>query len=52
MKKKFLAVLTALAVLTMGSMTVCAASPTVGSGGAPVSTQKSSTFMAATATPS
>lgn len=52
MKKKFLAVLTALAVLTMGSMTVCAASPTVGTTEAPVKTQKSSTFMAATATPS
>ncbi|MBD5526624.1 MAG: hypothetical protein HDR04_19935 [Lachnospiraceae bacterium] len=52
MKKKFLAVLTALAVLTMGSMTVCAKSPTVGTVGAPVSTQKSSTFMAATATAS
>ncbi|MDE6738976.1 MAG: hypothetical protein K2K07_07775 [Lachnospiraceae bacterium] len=52
MKKKFLAVLTALAVLTMGSMTVCAKSPTVGTTEAPVRTQKSSTAVAATATPS
>lgn len=48
MKKKFLAVLTALAVLTMGSMTVCAKSPTVGTTEAPVKTQKSSTVVAAT----
>lgn len=52
MKKKFLAVLTALAVLTMGSMTVCAASPTVGTVGAPVKTQRSSTVVAATEAPS
>ncbi len=49
MKKKFLAVLTALAVLTMGSMTVCAKSPTVGTTEAPIKTQKSSTIVAATA---
>lgn len=52
MKKKLLAVLTALAVLTMGSMTAFASSPTVGTTEAPVKTQKSSTFVAATAAPS
>lgn len=51
MKRKFLAVLTALTVLTMGSMTVFAASPTVGTTEAPVSTQKASTVVAATAAP-
>lgn len=52
MKKKFLAVLTALAVLTMGSMTAFAKSPTAGTTEAPVKTQKSSTGVAATAAPS
>ena len=52
MKRKFLAVLTALAVLTMGSMTVSAASPTVGTTEAPVSTQKAITSVEVTAAPS
>lgn len=52
MKRKFLAVLTALAVLTMGSMTVFAKSPTVGTTEAPVKSQKSSTVVAATTSPS
>jgi len=51
MKRKFLAVLTALTVLTMGSMTAFAASPTVGTTEAPVSTQKATTIVAATTTP-
>ncbi|MCM1175016.1 MAG: hypothetical protein NC341_08180 [Blautia sp.] len=51
MKRKFLAVLTALAVLTMGSMTVSAASPTVGTTEAPVSTQKAITSVEAVAAP-
>lgn len=51
MKRKFLAVLTALAVLTMGSVTAFAASPTVGTTEAPVSTQQALTVVAATATP-
>lgn len=51
MKRKFLAVLTALAVLTMGSMTVFAASPTVGTTEAPVSTQKAITSLEVTAAP-
>lgn len=52
MKKQFLAVLTALAVLVMGSMTAFAKSPTVGTTEAPVKTQKSLTVLAATAAPS
>ncbi len=52
MKRKFLAVLTALTVLTMGSMTAFAASPTVGTTEAPVRTQEASTAMTATTTPS
>lgn len=51
MKRKFLAVFTALAVLTMGSMTVFASSPTVGTTEAPVSTQKALTAIEATASP-
>lgn len=52
MKRKFLAVLTAMTVLLMGSMTAFAASPTVGTTEAPVGTQKASTVLAATTTPS
>ena len=51
MKRKFLAVLTALAVLTMGSMTTFAASPTVGTTEAPVSTQQALTAVEPVATP-
>ena len=51
MKRKFLAVLTALAVLTMGSMTTFAASPTVGTTEAPVSTQQALTAVEPIATP-
>ena len=52
MKKRFLAVLTALAVLTMGSMTAFAKSPTVGTTAAPVKTQKCATVLAETVAPS
>lgn len=52
MKRKFLAVLTALTVLAMGSVTAFAASPTVGTTEAPVRTQKASTAVATTTTPS
>lgn len=52
MKRKFLAVLTAMTVLLMSSMTAFAASPTVGTTEAPVGTQKASTVLAATTTPS
>jgi len=51
MKKKILAVLTALTVLTMGSVTALAASPTVGTTEAPVKTQKAATGVAAPDTP-
>lgn len=51
MKRKFLAVLTALTVMTMGSMTAFASSPTVGTTEAPVSTQKAITAVEATAAP-
>lgn len=51
MKRKLLAVLTALAVLTMGSMTAFASSPTVGTTEAPVSTQQAITAVAPIATP-
>lgn len=51
MKKKMLAVLTALTMLTMGSVTAFAASPTVGTTEAPVRTQKATTAVAATDTP-
>lgn len=51
MKKKLLAVLMAAAVFTMGSMTALAASPTVATTEAPVSTQKASTVVEATMTP-
>ena len=51
MKRKFLAVLTALAVLTMGSMTTFAASPTVGTTEAPVSTQQALTAVEPITTP-
>jgi len=52
MKRKFLAVFTALAILTMGSMTVFAKSPTVGTTEAPVKSQKSPTVVETTKTPS
>ena len=51
MKKKLLAVVTALTVMAMGAVTGFAASPTAGTTGAPVSTQKAATAVAATATP-
>ncbi len=52
MKKKLLAVVTALTVMTMGTVTAFAAtSPTAGTTEAPVATQKASTTIAATATP-
>lgn len=51
MKRKILAVLTALTVFAMGSVTAFAASPTVGTTEAPVKTQKASTVLAATETP-
>ena len=51
MKKKLLAVVTALTVMAMGTVTAFAASPTVGTTEAPVATQKASTTIAATATP-
>lgn len=51
MKKRFLAVLMAAAVLMMGSTTVFAASPTVGTTEAPVSTQKALTAVEPTMTP-
>lgn len=52
MKKRLLAVLTALAVYTMGSMTAFASSPTAGTTEAPVQTQKSPTGVAKPSTPS
>lgn len=52
MKKQFLAVLTALTVFVMGSMTAFAESPTVGTTEAPVKTQQCSTVVAATASAS
>lgn len=51
MKKRFLAVLSALTILTMGSMTALAASPTVGTAEAPVATQTTTTSVAATKAP-
>ena len=52
MKKKALAVLTALAVMTMGAMTVFAAdSPSVETTQTPVSTQTATTSVAATDSP-
>lgn len=51
MKKKLLAIVTALTVMTMGTVTAFAASPTVGTTEAPVATQKAATSVAATATP-
>lgn len=51
MKKKLLAVVTALTVMTMGTVTAFAASPTVGTTESAVATQKASTSVAATATP-
>lgn len=51
MKKKALALLTALTVLAMGTLSVSAASPTVGTTESPVSTQTAATTVAATATP-
>lgn len=50
MKKRLLAVLTAAAVLSMGSMTAFAASPTVGTTETAVSTQTVATAVAATQT--
>lgn len=52
MKRRFLAVLTALTVLTMSSLTAFAASPTVGTTEAPVKTQKCLTVVGATASSS
>lgn len=46
MKKNFLALLTALTVLSLGSVTAFAASPTVGTTETPVSTQKATTAVA------
>lgn len=51
MKKKLLAALLAMTVLMMGSMTAFAASPTVATTEAPVSTQKSLTVVEAVSTP-
>ncbi len=51
MKRKFLAVLMAVSVLMMGSMTALAASPTVATTEAPVSTQKALTAVEPTMTP-
>lgn len=51
MKREFLAVLTAMAVLLAVPMTAFASSPTVGTTEAPVKTQKAITAMAATQTP-
>ena len=51
MKKRFLAVLSALTILTMGSMTALAASPTVGTTETPVATQTTTTSVAATKAP-
>ena len=52
MKKKILAVLTALTMLAVGSVTAFAASPTVGTTEAPVRTANAATAVAATDTPS
>lgn len=51
MKRRILAVLTALMVLATGSVTAFAASPTVGTTEAPVRTQKAATEIAAVDTP-
>ncbi len=51
MKKNVLAVLSAVMVLTMGTLTVFAASPTTGTAEATVSTQTATTSVAAAATP-
>ncbi|MGN1167587.1 MAG: hypothetical protein ACI4S2_14300 [Lachnospiraceae bacterium] len=51
MKKKVLAVLTAITVMAMGSVSVMAASPTVGTTEAPVATQTTTTTVEAVATP-
>ena len=51
MKKKLLAVLTAVMVMSMGTMTVCAASPTVGNTEVPVATQTATTTIEAVAEP-
>lgn len=51
MKRKFLAVLTAAAVVTMSSMTAFASSPTVGTTEAPVSTQQAIIDIEPTAAP-
>lgn len=51
MKREILAIFTALTMLTMGSVTAFAASPTVGTTEAPVRTQKAATAVAATDTP-
>jgi hypothetical protein len=51
MKKKVLAVLAAITVLTMGSVSVFAASPAVGTTEAAVSTQTATTSVEAVATP-
>lgn len=51
MKKKVLAVLTALTVMAVGAMPVMAASPSVETTEAPVATQKAATAVEAVATP-
>lgn len=51
MKKKALTWLTALAIMTLGTATVFAESPTVGNTEKPVSTQTVTTTIAATSTP-
>ena len=51
MKKKALAWLTALAIMTMGTATVFAESPTVGNTEKPVDTQTVTTTIAGTSTP-
>ncbi len=51
MKKKVLAVLTAITVMAMGSVSVMAASPTVETTEAPVATQKTTTTVEAVAAP-
>lgn len=51
MKKKVLAVLTAITVMAMGSVSVMAASPTVETTEAPVATQTTTTTVEAVATP-
>lgn len=51
MKKKALALLSALAVMTMGTLNVHAASPTVNTTETPVASQEATTTIAATSSP-